>query len=224
MSCKRGTYVVRGQEGRCLSTTWYPSVHAPDWKCEITFATLLLSSVSLDDISEVQMGRHSEGLKKNTEAQVEGRCFSIMFKGRRKTLDLIASSEEEAKQWVNSLQKMVSRLNNLNTQQKTEHWIFSCLAKADKNQDDKMSKSELKNFLRLINIEVDDEYTEMLFKMAAQSAANRPRSSFGTALHLQLELQRETKSSTLDSSSSSSGQEQSFARAEVSVCGVVSTL
>ncbi|KAL7386955.1 hypothetical protein ABVT39_016153 [Epinephelus coioides] len=124
---------------------------------------------SLDDISEVQMGRHSEGLKKNTEAQVEGRCFSIMFKGRRKTLDLIASSEEEAKQWVNSLQKMVSRLNNLNTQQKTEHWIFSCLAKADKNQDDKMSKSELKNFLRLINIEVDDEYTEMLFKECDKS-------------------------------------------------------
>eukprot|EP00064_Thunnus_orientalis_P004803 superscaffoldBa00000448_g4815 len=119
---------------------------------------------SLDDISAVRVGRQSEGLRKYTEEQVDGRCFSIIFKGRRKNLDLIASSEEEAKQWVNSLQKMVSNMNNLSSQQKTEHWIFSCLVKADKNKDDKLSHSEVKNFLRLINIEVDDNYAEMLFK------------------------------------------------------------
>ncbi|XP_059200678.1 1-phosphatidylinositol 4,5-bisphosphate phosphodiesterase delta-1-like [Centropristis striata] len=119
---------------------------------------------SLYDISSVRTGRQSEGLKKHTEEQVEGRCFSIMFKGRRKNLDLIASSEEEAKQWVTSLQKTLSNINNLNSQQKKEHWIMSCLRKADKNKDDKLSESELKNFLRLINIEVDDDYAEMLFK------------------------------------------------------------
>lgn len=119
---------------------------------------------SLDDISAVRMGRQTEGLRKNTDEQVEGRCFSIMFKGHRKNLDLIASSEAEAKQWVNSLQKVMSSINNLNSQQKTEHWIFSCLMKADKNKDEKLSKSELQNFLRLINIEVDDDYAEMLFQ------------------------------------------------------------
>ncbi|XP_074506479.1 1-phosphatidylinositol 4,5-bisphosphate phosphodiesterase delta-1-like isoform X2 [Sebastes fasciatus] len=124
---------------------------------------------SLDDISAVRMGRQSEGLRKYTEEQVEGRCFSIMFKGRRKNLDLIASSEEEAKQWVNSLEKMVSNMNNLSTQQKTEHWIFSCLRKADKNKDDKLSQSELKDFLRLVNIEVDDDYAEMLFQKCDKS-------------------------------------------------------
>nr|XP_046264337.1 1-phosphatidylinositol 4,5-bisphosphate phosphodiesterase delta-1-like isoform X2 [Scatophagus argus] len=124
---------------------------------------------SLDDISAVRIGRQSEGLRKYTEEQVDGRCFSIVFKGRRKNLDLIASSEEEAKQWVNSLQKVVSSMNNLSTQQKTEHWIFSCLKKADKNKDDKLSQSEVKNFLRLINIEVDDVYTEMLFEKCDKS-------------------------------------------------------
>ncbi|TNN46500.1 1-phosphatidylinositol 4,5-bisphosphate phosphodiesterase delta-1 [Liparis tanakae] len=120
------------------------------------------TTFSLDDISAVRMGRQSEGLKKNTKDQVEGRCFSIMFKGRRKNLDLIASSEEEAKQWFTSLQKVLSNRNHLNVQQKTEH----CLRKADKNKDDKMTQSELKNFLRLINIKVDDDYAEMLFKVA----------------------------------------------------------
>ncbi|XP_044076727.1 1-phosphatidylinositol 4,5-bisphosphate phosphodiesterase delta-1b isoform X2 [Siniperca chuatsi] len=124
---------------------------------------------SLYDISAVRMGRQSEGLRKYTEEQVEGRCFSIMFKGRRKNLDLIASSEEEAKQWVISLQKMVSNINNLSLQQKTEHWIFNCLRKADKNKDDKLSLSELKNFLRLINVKVDDDYAETLFKKCDNS-------------------------------------------------------
>ncbi|KAM3866434.1 1-phosphatidylinositol 4,5-bisphosphate phosphodiesterase delta-1-like [Diretmus argenteus] len=124
---------------------------------------------SLDDISAVRLGRQSEVLKKSTEEQVEGRCFSIVFKGRRKNLDLIASSEEEAKQWVASLQRIISSLNNLNSQQKTEHWIFNCLRKADKNSDDKMSQKELKDFLHLINIEVDDDYAEMLFKTCDKS-------------------------------------------------------
>lgn len=48
-------------------------------------------------------------------------------------------------------------------------WIFSCLRKADKNKDDKLSQSELKNFLRLINIEVDDDYAEILFKVTTPS-------------------------------------------------------
>lgn len=88
------------------------------------FAIPRCPSVSLDDISAVRLGRQSEGLKKNTEEQVEGRCFTIMFKGRRKNLDLIASSDEEAGRWVSSLQKMVSTMNNLNRMQKTEQYPF----------------------------------------------------------------------------------------------------
>lgn len=123
----------------------------------------------VDEISAVRMGRQSDGLRKNTEEHVESRCFSIMFKGRRKNLDLIASSEDEARQWVDSLEKIRSSLNNLSTQAKTEHWIFSCLRKSDKNKDDKLSLSELKNFMHLINIEVDDDYAEMLFEKCDKS-------------------------------------------------------
>lgn len=83
---------------------------------------LFLLSVSLDDIAAVRVGRQTEGLRKSTEEQVEDRCFSIVFKGRRKNLDLIASSDEEARQWVSSLQKLVSNLNNLSRKQKTEQY------------------------------------------------------------------------------------------------------
>ncbi|KAF3698979.1 1-phosphatidylinositol 4,5-bisphosphate phosphodiesterase delta-1 [Channa argus] len=124
---------------------------------------------SLEDISEVRAGRQSEGLRKYTEEQVEGRCFSIIFKDRHKNLDLMASSEEQAKQWISSLEKMISNINSLNSQQKTEHWIFSCLTKADKNKDDKLTQSEVKDFFSMINIDVDDHYTEMLFKECDKS-------------------------------------------------------
>ncbi|XP_051543709.1 1-phosphatidylinositol 4,5-bisphosphate phosphodiesterase delta-1a isoform X2 [Myxocyprinus asiaticus] len=119
---------------------------------------------SLEDIESVRYGRQSEGLQKYTDSSVEDRCFSIIFKGRRKNLDLIASSKEEAKQWVKGLEKVMNSMSHLNRQQNSEHWIYSCMRKADKNADNKMSLKELKHFLRQINIEVDDSYAEMLFR------------------------------------------------------------
>ncbi|KAJ8375006.1 hypothetical protein SKAU_G00055860 [Synaphobranchus kaupii] len=124
---------------------------------------------SLDDIESVRRGRQSEGLQKYTDDMVEDHCFSIIFKGHRKNLDLMANSSEEAKQWVHSLEKIISNMDNLNSHQKTEHWIFNCMRKADKNDDNKMSLKELKHFLRHINVEVDDTYAEDLFAKCDES-------------------------------------------------------
>lgn len=37
--------------------------------------------------------------------------------------------------------------------------------KADKNKDDKLTQSEVKDFFRLINIDINDDYAEMLFEV-----------------------------------------------------------
>uniref|UniRef100_A0A673FVU9 Phosphoinositide phospholipase C n=1 Tax=Sinocyclocheilus rhinocerous TaxID=307959 RepID=A0A673FVU9_9TELE len=124
---------------------------------------------SVEDIDEVRTGRQTESLRKYTEESVEGRAFSILFKGRQKGLDLIARSEEEAKKWVGGLEKVISNIKNLTPQKKTEHWIYSCLRKADKNFDNKISQKELKSFLRDINIEVSEDYAEMLFQKCDKS-------------------------------------------------------
>uniref|UniRef100_A0A8K9UQL5 Phosphoinositide phospholipase C n=1 Tax=Oncorhynchus mykiss TaxID=8022 RepID=A0A8K9UQL5_ONCMY len=118
--------------------------------------------LSIDEIESVRKGRQSEGLQKHTEAHVEDRCFSIIFKGRRRNLDLIATSAEEARQWVNGLEKIISNMKKLNSQQTSEQ-------KADKNKDNKMTLKELKHFLRQINIEVDDMYAEVLFAKCDKS-------------------------------------------------------
>lgn len=122
------------------------------------------SSFELAEIDSVRLGRQSEGLQKYTYSSIENRCFSIIFKGRRENLDLIASSDDEANCWVNSLEKVINRLHKLNRQQNSEHWIYECMRKADKNADNKMSLKELKHFLRQINIEVNDSYAETLFR------------------------------------------------------------
>ncbi|KAA0719146.1 1-phosphatidylinositol 4,5-bisphosphate phosphodiesterase delta-1 [Triplophysa tibetana] len=125
---------------------------------------------SVEEIEAVRTGRQTEGLKKYTEDAVEGRAFSILFKGQQKSLDLIASSDEEAKKWVSGLEKVVSNTKNLSPLKKTEQYpsqtpeAFSCMRKADSNQDKKMSPKELKTFLQQINIVVDDEYAKMLFE------------------------------------------------------------
>uniref|UniRef100_A0A8C1KAL0 Phosphoinositide phospholipase C n=1 Tax=Cyprinus carpio TaxID=7962 RepID=A0A8C1KAL0_CYPCA len=120
-----------------------------------TFKSDSSCKFSLEDIDSVRYGRQTEGLQKYTDSSVEDRCFSIIFKGRRKNLDLIASSKEEAKRWVSGLEKSLHQ---------TKSWFYNCMRKADKNADNKMSLKELKHFLRQINIEVDDSYAEMLFK------------------------------------------------------------
>lgn len=124
---------------------------------------------SIDDIESVRKGRQSEGLKKHTDPSVEEQCFSIIFKGRKKNLDLMAVSGEEANQWVKSLDKVISKIRNLSRQQKSEHWIINCMRKADKNDDNKMTLKELKHFLRQINVEVDDTYAEEIFKKCDKS-------------------------------------------------------
>lgn len=79
-------------------------------------------TVSIDDIDSVRLGRHSEGLRKYTDKMVEDQCFSIIFKGKRSNLDLIAGSKEDARKWVTGLEKVMTNMHNLNSQQKTEQY------------------------------------------------------------------------------------------------------
>uniref|UniRef100_A0A8C4SIE8 Phosphoinositide phospholipase C n=1 Tax=Erpetoichthys calabaricus TaxID=27687 RepID=A0A8C4SIE8_ERPCA len=103
---------------------------------------------SIEDVQEVRLGRHSEGLQKYAKDVPEEQCFSIIFKGNRKNLDLIASSKEEASQWAEGLKKLIKFSNNMSNKQKLEHWIHSCIRKSDTNFDNKMNFKELKHFLQ----------------------------------------------------------------------------
>lgn len=58
-------------------------------------------------------------------------------------------------------------------------WIHSCLRKADKNKDNKMNFKELKDFLKELNIQVDDSYARKIFRVSWPRVAVGPRSRPG---------------------------------------------
>lgn len=84
--------------------------------------SIVSSSVFIDDIESVRYGRHSEGLQKYTDGSLEDRCFSIIFKGKRSNLDLIANDRVDARKWVTGLEKVITNMGNLNSQQKSEQY------------------------------------------------------------------------------------------------------
>uniref|UniRef100_A0A8C7EED9 Phosphoinositide phospholipase C n=1 Tax=Nothoprocta perdicaria TaxID=30464 RepID=A0A8C7EED9_NOTPE len=124
---------------------------------------------SIEDIRDVRSGHKTEGMEKYAKNIPEHLCFSIVFKDQRKNLDLIANSEDDANHWITGLGKIIAHSNSMNQKQKLQHWIHSCLRKADKNKDNKMSLKELKNFLKEVNIEVNDYHAKKIFQHCDKS-------------------------------------------------------
>uniref|UniRef100_A0A8C6ZKM6 Phosphoinositide phospholipase C n=1 Tax=Nothoprocta perdicaria TaxID=30464 RepID=A0A8C6ZKM6_NOTPE len=127
-----------------------------------------LSTVSIEDIRDVRSGHKTEGMEKYAKNIPEHLCFSIVFKDQRKNLDLIANSEDDANHWITGLGKIIAHSNSMNQKQKLQQYPF-CLRKADKNKDNKMSLKELKNFLKEVNIEVNDYHAKKIFQHCDKS-------------------------------------------------------
>ncbi|XP_067869211.1 1-phosphatidylinositol 4,5-bisphosphate phosphodiesterase delta-3-like isoform X2 [Heterodontus francisci] len=131
------------------------------------------STFSVMDIRDVQDGHRSEVMKKHGSSFSEKRCFTIVFTGNRTNLDLVAASEEEGRRWVQGFHKLRRKAETMSQREKIHHWIHEYLRKADKNKDNKMSFKEIKNLLKMINVEADDDYAHQLFKQCDKSKTNK---------------------------------------------------
>lgn len=127
----------------------------------------------LQHIEAIREGHQSEGLRSYGMDFEPERCLTIAFKGLRKNLDLVAPTAEEAQCWVRGLGKLCARINAMNQLERLDHWIYSYLQQADSNQDNKMSFKEVKNLLRMINVNMNDMYAYRLFKECDQSHNGR---------------------------------------------------
>uniref|UniRef100_A0A8C4U5B6 Phosphoinositide phospholipase C n=1 Tax=Falco tinnunculus TaxID=100819 RepID=A0A8C4U5B6_FALTI len=130
-------------------------------------------SFSVMHIEGVREGHQSEGLRKYGAAFPEQHCFTLVFKGKRKNLDLAARGEEDARHWVQGLTKLMGQLQAMSQPEKLDHWIHGVLQRADRNKDNKMSFREVKSMLRMINIDMDDVYAYKLFKECDRSGDER---------------------------------------------------
>nr|XP_033773399.1 1-phosphatidylinositol 4,5-bisphosphate phosphodiesterase delta-3 isoform X2 [Geotrypetes seraphini]XP_033773400.1 1-phosphatidylinositol 4,5-bisphosphate phosphodiesterase delta-3 isoform X2 [Geotrypetes seraphini] len=124
-------------------------------------------------IHGVREGFQSEGLRRFGLSFPEKHCFTIVFKGKRKNLDMAADSEEEAQRWIRGLNKLMKRVEAMSQHEKLDHWIRDYLHQADKNKDNKMTFKEVKNLLKMINIDMNDIYAHRLFKTCDRSNNNK---------------------------------------------------
>ncbi|XP_018124473.1 1-phosphatidylinositol 4,5-bisphosphate phosphodiesterase delta-1 isoform X2 [Xenopus laevis] len=142
-------------------TVWYDS--------KKLFKSSESQTFSVDDIEDVRTGHQTEEMQRFASSTPSNLCFSIIFKGQRKNLNLIASDEKEAAHWVSGFGKLLTNSSTMNQTQKVQHWIHSCLRKADKNKDNRMTLKELKGFLQEVNIETDESYAKQIFQQCDKS-------------------------------------------------------
>uniref|UniRef100_A0A8C4NRJ6 Phosphoinositide phospholipase C n=1 Tax=Dicentrarchus labrax TaxID=13489 RepID=A0A8C4NRJ6_DICLA len=121
---------------------------------------------AVTEVECVREGCQSEALRRLSGSVQENQCFTVIFRGARKSLDLLCPCEDEAKRWVRGFLVRVYSLT-LHT------WIRGYLRRADQNQDGKMSYDEVKRLLQMINIDLSEQYARSLFKRCDRSGDNR---------------------------------------------------
>lgn len=84
--------------------------------------TARVPAVSVMHIEAVREGHQSEGLRKHGAAFPARHCFTLVFKGKRKNLDLAARGEEDARHWVQGLTKLMGRLQAMSQPEKLDQY------------------------------------------------------------------------------------------------------
>ncbi|XP_075894792.1 1-phosphatidylinositol 4,5-bisphosphate phosphodiesterase delta-3-A [Nelusetta ayraudi] len=128
---------------------------------------------AVTEVECIREGCKSEALRRLSGSVQENQCFTVVFKGARKSLDLICPDEVEAQSWVRGLRTLKDYVANMSQKEKLDHWIRRYLKSADQNQDGKMSYDEVKRLLQMINIDLSEHYARCLFKRCDKTGDDR---------------------------------------------------
>uniref|UniRef100_A0A8K9XX04 Phosphoinositide phospholipase C n=1 Tax=Oncorhynchus mykiss TaxID=8022 RepID=A0A8K9XX04_ONCMY len=139
---------------------------------------------SVTEVECVREGCQSEALRRLSGSVPENQCFTVVFRGARKSLDLLCPCEEEARHWVRGIRTLKERVANMTQKEKLDQYPLpppppppppprGPLLRADENDDGKMSYDEVKRLLQMINIDLNEQYARSLFKKADRSCDGR---------------------------------------------------
>lgn len=78
--------------------------------------------VSVSDVEAVREGHQSEVLLSIANEFPADRCFTLVFRGRRSNLDLVAESAEEAQSWIKGMRKLIENLENMGEREKLDQY------------------------------------------------------------------------------------------------------
>ncbi|KAJ3608261.1 hypothetical protein NHX12_025310 [Muraenolepis orangiensis] len=89
----------------------------------------LRNLVSIMDVECVREGCQSETLRRMGGSVPEARCITVVFKGARKSLDLLCQSPAEAQRWAHGIRTLQERVENMTQKEKLDqypesHWFL----------------------------------------------------------------------------------------------------
>uniref|UniRef100_A0A672GZ73 Phosphoinositide phospholipase C n=1 Tax=Salarias fasciatus TaxID=181472 RepID=A0A672GZ73_SALFA len=128
---------------------------------------------AVTEVECVREGCKSEALRRLSGSVPENQCFTVVFRGARKSLDLLCPCEDDAQRWVRGLRTLKERVANMTQKEKLDQYPARYLRRADQNQDGKMSYDEVKWLLQMINIDLSEQYARSLFKRCDRSGDGR---------------------------------------------------
>ncbi|CAL8304535.1 unnamed protein product [Merluccius merluccius] len=144
--------------------------------CETTKSSRRAKAQQTFSVSEVECvreGCQSEALRRLSGSVPESQCFTVVFRGPRKSLDLLCPCEGEAQTWVRGIRTLKERVANMSQKEKLDQYPNVFRVRADENQDGKMSYDEVKRLLQMINIDLNEQYARALFKKCDRSCDGR---------------------------------------------------
>ncbi|XP_038862618.1 1-phosphatidylinositol 4,5-bisphosphate phosphodiesterase delta-4-like [Salvelinus namaycush] len=127
------------------------------------------STFSVADVDVVREGHQSEILLSIADEFPADLCFTLVFRGRRSNLDLVAESPSEAQVWIRGIRKLIQNTESMNDKERLDQWIWDWFQKADKNKDGRMNFKEVRTLLKMMNVGMNEEYALRLFTMADKS-------------------------------------------------------
>ncbi|XP_036003670.1 1-phosphatidylinositol 4,5-bisphosphate phosphodiesterase delta-3-A isoform X1 [Fundulus heteroclitus] len=128
---------------------------------------------AVTEVDCVREGCQSDALRRLSGTVPDEQCFTVIFKGSRKSLDLMCPSAQEAQRWVRGIRFLKERVSCMTQKEKLDHWIRGYLKRADENQDGKMTYDEVKRLLQMINIDLNEQHTRCLFKRCDKTCDDR---------------------------------------------------
>ncbi|KAK6311540.1 hypothetical protein J4Q44_G00172040 [Coregonus suidteri] len=77
---------------------------------------------SVTEVECVREGCQSEALRRLSGSVPENQCFTVVFRGARKSLDLLCPCEEEARHWVRGIRTLKERVANMTQKEKLDQY------------------------------------------------------------------------------------------------------
>lgn len=82
----------------------------------------LFLSVCVTEVECVREGCQSECLRQMAGLVPETHCFTVVFRGGRKSLDLCCSTQDEAERWVRGLRTLKDHISNMSQKEKLDQY------------------------------------------------------------------------------------------------------